>query len=355
MTVNLQNAFINYFTHIWYLFVGIKMDEKKEAIKEKKAKKHASGKKVKKHVDADAQEHHKKAAHHIKEDVQEHHKKTTQNKIAIPKELAGVILVLAVFAIFAFYMNGDNTVPSTATTTTTVFASKGGAVISGDTVLVDYIGMFENGSVFDTSDKPTAEKAGIVNPLRNYTPIEFKVGDGQLIPGFEKALIGMKAGQDKEVLVPASEGYGGYNEKLVQFVKRIQRSPTVHNVSKEGFTQEIGQEAEVGLKMKLPDKEGFELPWDIEVQAVYNDTVTFKYLPGAKATIDTVFGPAEVYGEGDEIIIAVNAKKGQRILTLDGPAEVVNVDDENIVVDFNHPLAGKNLRFWIKLVDIKAA
>ena len=39
-------------------------------------------------------------------------------------------------------------------------------------------------------------------------------------------------------------------------------------------------------------------------------------------------------------------------MTLNGPATVRAVNDENITIDFNHPLAGQKLNFWIKLVDL---
>jgi peptidylprolyl isomerase len=67
-------------------------------------------------------------------------------------------------------------------------------VKSGDTVEVDYTGTFENGEVFDSSE--------------DRDPLMFQVGSGQVIPGFDKAVIGMKVGDSKEVKIPPEEGYG---------------------------------------------------------------------------------------------------------------------------------------------------
>lgn len=64
----------------------------------------------------------------------------------------------------------------------------------GDTVEVDYTGKFENGEVFDSSE--------------GREPLEFTIGDGQVIPGFENAVDGMAFGETKTVTIPPEEAYG---------------------------------------------------------------------------------------------------------------------------------------------------
>ncbi len=66
-------------------------------------------------------------------------------------------------------------------------------VKDGDTVEVDYVGRFEDGEVFDSSE--------------GREPLMFTVGSGQVIPGFDRAVIGMKMGETKEV-TPPEEAYG---------------------------------------------------------------------------------------------------------------------------------------------------
>lgn len=78
----------------------------------------------------------------------------------------------------------------------------------GDTVRVHYIGKFQGGKVFDTSMMKEAQKAGLYNPSRDYKPLQVKVGAGQVIQGFEEALIGMKVNEEKEVAIPPSKAYG---------------------------------------------------------------------------------------------------------------------------------------------------
>ncbi|AKB77591.1 Peptidyl-prolyl cis-trans isomerase [Methanosarcina horonobensis HB-1 = JCM 15518] len=97
-------------------------------------------------------------------------------------------------------------------------SGEGRAVRSGDTVKVDYVGKLENGMVFDTSIKETAEKEGIYVQERNYIPLTFTVGAGQMISGFDEAVIGMRVGEEKTVTLPPEEAYGEYDEAQVQAV-----------------------------------------------------------------------------------------------------------------------------------------
>jgi FKBP-type peptidyl-prolyl cis-trans isomerase 2 len=85
-------------------------------------------------------------------------------------------------------------------------ASTGGGAKNGDTVQVNYTGKLADGTVFDSS-------AG-------REPLEFMVGSGQVIPGFEKAIEGMKVGEKKTVTIPAAEAYGPYHDDWVMQVSR---------------------------------------------------------------------------------------------------------------------------------------
>lgn len=66
----------------------------------------------------------------------------------------------------------------------------------GDTVRVDYTGTLENGEVFDTS------------LMEDREPLEFTIGEGQMIPGFEKEVVGMTIGETKKINIPSAEAYG---------------------------------------------------------------------------------------------------------------------------------------------------
>jgi peptidylprolyl isomerase len=76
----------------------------------------------------------------------------------------------------------------------------------GDTVRVHYTGTLSDGSEFDSS--------------RKREPLEFTVGAGELIPGFESAVIGMKPGEKKSITLPPEQAYGPHRPELVAEIPR---------------------------------------------------------------------------------------------------------------------------------------
>jgi peptidylprolyl isomerase len=78
----------------------------------------------------------------------------------------------------------------------------------GDTVKVHYTGKLEDGTVFDSSV--------------NREPLEFAIGTGSLIPGFEQAVIGMAPGESKTEHIAAEQAYGEHREDMVLVVDRQQ-------------------------------------------------------------------------------------------------------------------------------------
>ena len=104
-------------------------------------------------------------------------------------------------------------------------AGKGDSVMAndGDTVKVHYTGTLEDGTVFDTS--------------RGREPLEFTLGEGTIIPGFEETVKGMQVGQTKTVTIPAEEAYGPHRDELVMVIER-DKLP-------EGLNPAIGQQLEM--------------------------------------------------------------------------------------------------------------
>ena len=89
-------------------------------------------------------------------------------------------------------------------------------VASGDKIAVDYIGRLNEQEVFDTSVKTVAEAAGKDSPQRNYDEgLSFTVGAGQMIKGFDEAVVGMKVGETKTVHIPAEKAYGARRDDLI--------------------------------------------------------------------------------------------------------------------------------------------
>ena len=98
----------------------------------------------------------------------------------------------------------------------------------GDAVKVHYIGMLDDGTVFDTSK----EKG----------PLPFTIGGGEVIPGFEAAVIGMNPGESKKIVVAAEDAYGPRHEEMVLVVDR-------HHLP-EGLDPQVGQQ------YQIPQSEG---------------------------------------------------------------------------------------------------
>jgi len=87
--------------------------------------------------------------------------------------------------------------------------SSSNVVKKGDKLKVDYEGRFESGEVFDSS------KHG-----EHSHPLEFEAGSGQVIAGFDDAVMGMKVGESKEFKINAKEAYGEHNPQLVREIPR---------------------------------------------------------------------------------------------------------------------------------------
>lgn len=112
------------------------------------------------------------------------------------------------------------------------------------------------------------------------TPATFTVGDGNLLPGFEKALFGMLEGEHKTVVIKPEDGFGQRNPNNIQEIARSQFSPDL--------------ELSEGLMLSFADAQKTELP-----------------------------GVVQSY------------------------------DDDVVVVDFNHPLAGRDILFEVAIIKIE--
>jgi peptidylprolyl isomerase len=117
----------------------------------------------------------------------------------------GVIVIVAIVAVVVYIlMTGTNSSP--AVTPGISGTGTGPAVVTGNSVSIYYTGMFTNGTVFDSNV--------------NETPITFTIGSHQVIPGFENAIIGMKAGQTKTVNIPVDQAYGPYTPANIYVINR---------------------------------------------------------------------------------------------------------------------------------------
>lgn len=115
---------------------------------------------------------------------------------------------------------------------------------TGDNVRIHYTGKLEDGTEFDSSS--------------GRDPLEFKLGEGQIIPGLEKAVVGMDKGEDKTVTVEPEEAYGERQEQLVQ------------EVPKNALPDDI--EPAVGMQLQSQTPDGQTMP--LVVTEVSEEAIT---------------------------------------------------------------------------------
>ncbi|MBA3805591.1 MAG: FKBP-type peptidyl-prolyl cis-trans isomerase, partial [Acidobacteria bacterium] len=102
----------------------------------------------------------------------------------------------------------------------------------GDTAQVHYTGRLEDGEVFDSSD--------------GGEPLEFEVGAGEVIPGFDEGVRGMRVNDKKKIEIEADDAYGQRIEALVQ------------QIARDGLN--LGNEPDVGMQLGLQLPDGNEIP-----------------------------------------------------------------------------------------------
>lgn len=119
-----------------------------------------------------------------------------------------------------------------------------GQAKAGDTVRIHYKGTLDDGTEFDSST--------------GREPLEFALGAGQVIPGFDKAVEGMNVGDSKTVTIDAADAYGEKHEQLVQ------------DVPKSALPSEI--EPEVGMRLQSQAPDGHVV--HLMVTAVADDAIT---------------------------------------------------------------------------------
>lgn len=120
-------------------------------------------------------------------------------------------------------------------------------VKNGDTVKVHYTGKLNDGEVFDSSRSDDRD------------PLEFTLGEGQLIPGFEKAVEGLEVGESTTVEIPTDEAYGERREDLELEVAKNELPDNV--------------EPQVGMQLQMQQQEsGQAIP--VQITKVEDDKVT---------------------------------------------------------------------------------
>ncbi len=138
------------------------------------------------------------------------------------------------------------------------------AAKKGDAVSVHYTGSFGDGKVFDSS--------------REREPLEFTVGAGMVVPGFDKAVEGLAVGESIKTTIPPSEAYGPYRDELAQKVERKHLPPDTELEVGRSFKVSAGGQTAALTVTELSDEmvtldgnhplAGKELTFEIELVAI---------------------------------------------------------------------------------------
>lgn len=157
-------------------------------------------------------------------------------------------------------------------------------VRNGSTIKVDYTGYLASFDIFDTSvkavgsDQAFPKSPSFKAPLDDdYQPLPFQVGLGQMIKGFDAAVVGMGVGQYKTIRVPPEEGYGKFETLRVNLTETFPMHFTVPTLN---FTFTYGEEAS-------PNKVVVEpwWGWKVQVTDVGPETVSLMILPEINSTL----------------------------------------------------------------------
>ncbi len=135
----------------------------------------------------------------------------------------------------------------------------------GDTVNVHYTGKLQDGTVFDSS--------------RSRRPLQFTIGKGQVIAGFEQAVIGMNTGESKTTTIPVDQAYGRRRDDMIVTMRRDQLPPDLN--PEVGQRLELTQMDDQTILVTVTDKTdttmtldanhplaGKELTFDIELVGI---------------------------------------------------------------------------------------
>ena len=152
---------------------------------------------------------------------------------------------------------------------------------SGDRVAIDYVGRFEDGTVFNTSRYEVAVEHGLFDAQERerdgYAPQSFVVGAGEIISGLDEAVVGMSVGDEQTVTVPPEDAYGEFDEARVRtydpetFAEMVGDEPTVgmHVHAENGLHGDVVAVREDAVEVDFNHElAGKTLVFDVEIVAV---------------------------------------------------------------------------------------
>lgn len=264
--------------------------------------------------------------------------------------------LLAFSILFVFLLGAGCTQPATppVSNKTVEFGDQ----VAVDYVLLanitDYVTGVTSETLIDTSLSDVARAAGRYNANRTYEPLQVSMENNNgLIPGFTRALVGMKEGENKTFFLKPADAYGEYNASKVFSLKKLYNLSIIEEIPINYFrANNISVENDTVLKGKY---------WNAMVLNVTNSSVAVRYLPELNESF--VFNGLDqrvaAYDDAN-ITLEIIAQVGKRYATQSPSKDSVQVlavaeNETDITFDSNHPLAGKTLEFTVFVRQITKA
>jgi FKBP-type peptidyl-prolyl cis-trans isomerase 2 len=223
-------------------------------------------------------------------------------------------------------------------------------VRAGDAVRVNFTARTSAGEPIAASRREAAENPKL-NGHRSFAgeavdgPVSLIAGEASEIPGLATEIIGMKPGENKRVQVPAERAYGPLRSSDVTVFPAVRRLPRVMAMGpaeyKKNFQSEPRLEAEVALTPYFNGR----------VVAFENENPVIAALP-AEGRISEKFGTVDIRLAGDEVVMRMAAKVGAEFELNGRTGRITQADSEQFTVDFNHPLAGREIVLEIEVVSL---
>lgn len=215
-------------------------------------------------------------------------------------------------------------------------------VQGGDLVEVRFTARLENGEFIHRPEKNEETVA-------DETPVTESVRAGHMasLPGLGEAVIGMTRGETKTVTVVAEKAFGPRDPEKVETYPRVKRVPRVMKVPVDALEKRAG---------KLPPQgQSFRMAPYFMSRLVTRDAdyAVIEHLAEDGAVQEDPFGKTTVRLEGDDVVIALEPVAGAPFESGKRLGFISAVDFERFKVDYNHPLAGKELIFDIEVLDYR--
>ena len=215
-------------------------------------------------------------------------------------------------------------------------------VQAGDLVGVKYCLKLETGEILRTNIKELLDDKEI--PLsENYiesnifSEVEVLAGEMDAFPGLHSGVIGMKKGETKKIVVSPEEGYGPRKEDRIKTFPSLRLLPKKTSINQEKFHELFNMAPVVGDSVHLVPYFYHKITEINEMEVVLEAEIKGTY------SLKSEIGDIKITPEENNIAITLEPQKGADFVVGNETGKIASVDDNVFTVDFNHPLAGKNL------------